>query len=40
MYLAYAKTEETQREQQNKPKDMLMGTPIDPNMNPLNAPNN
>ncbi len=38
LYLMYAKEEKAEEAKRNQPKDMLMGQPIDPMMNPLNGP--
>jgi hypothetical protein len=34
----YAKEEKAEEAKRNQPKDMIMGQPIDPMRNPLNAP--
>lgn len=40
VYLLMAEQEAQAEQTKNKPKDMILGTPIDPTANPLNGLNN
>jgi hypothetical protein len=40
MYILFAEEEAERDKKTNQPKDMILGTPIDPMMNPLNPPSN